>query len=113
MYYSQFVKYKKLCKSYSVSFPVASAPTMVSLEQISATSVRVMWSPPSGGAQVAGYVVYYRTGSSPGTESSSSTTADITGLTNGATYTISVEATSQHLSGESEEMTITLREFVS
>ena len=60
---------------------------------------------------MTGYVVHYRTGSSVETESSSSTTAEITGLTNGATYTISVEATSLHLSGESEEMAITLRMF--
>ena len=39
------------------------------------------------------------------------TSYDITGLTNGLTYTTLVEATSQHLSGESGEMTITLREF--
>ena len=56
------------------------------------------------------YIVHYSDG---GTDmmrsvSSSSTSYNITGLTNGATYTISVEATSIHLSGE---MTITLREF--
>ena len=96
--------------SYSVSSPVASAPTLESLEQISATSVRVMWSQPSGGAPVAGYEVHYRTGSSVTikTEPPSSTTTEITGLTDGLSYTISVEATSQHLSGESEEMTIKL-----
>ena len=91
---------------------MASAPTLESLEQISGTAVRVMWSAPSGGATVTGYVVHYRTGSSVGTLSSSSTTTDITGLTNGLTYTISVEATSLHLSGESGEMMITLRESV-
>ena len=46
------------------------------------------------------------------TLSSSSTSYDITGLANGRTYTISVEATSLHLSGESEEMMITLGEPV-
>ena len=57
-----------------------------------------------------GYVVHYRTGHSVGTEveHASSTSYDITDLTIDATYTISVEATSQQLSGESEEMTITL-----
>ena len=62
---------------------------------------------------MTGYVVHYRTGTSVRTEVEhvSSTSTDITGLTNGATYTISVEATSQQLSGESEEMTITLSEF--
>ena len=62
---------------------------------------------------MTGYVVHYRTSSSVGTntESSSSTSTDITDLTSGATYTISVEATSQHLSGESEEMAISLSEL--
>ena len=56
-----------------------------------------------------GYIVHYS--DMMRTVSSSSTSYDITGLTSGPTYTISVEATSQHLSGESEEMNITLREF--
>ena len=42
--------------------------------------------------------------------SPSTTTRDITGLTNGRTYTITVEAVANGLSGESEERTITLRE---
>ena len=92
--------------------PVAGDPTLMSLDQISSTAVRVMWSAPSGGTTVTGYVVHYRTNSSVVTKSScSSTSTDITGLTSGATYTISVEATSQHLSGESEKMTIELSEF--
>ena len=60
---------------------------------------------------MTGYVVHYRTNSSVGREPSSSTSTDITCLTSGATYTISVEATSQHLSGESEEMNIALSEL--
>ena len=57
---------------------------------------------------MTGYVVHYRTGSSIRTKHvpSSSTSTDITGLIIGATYIISVEATSQHLSGESNEVTI-------
>ena len=61
---------------------------------------------------MTGYVVHYST--SDGTTDSvatSSTSTDITGLTSGLTYTISVEATSQHLSGESEERTITVGEY--
>ena len=63
---------------------------------------------------MTGYVVHYRTGISVGTkaESSSSTSTDITGLTSGAIYFISVEAISQHFSGESEEMTISLSELI-
>ena len=57
------------------------------------------------------YIVHYSDGDSNmmRTVSPPSTTTDITGLTGGTTYTISVEATSQHLSGESQGMTITLR----
>ena len=63
---------------------------------------------------MTGYIIHY-TGSSgsavTGAAGASSTSTDITvPFTDGETYTISVEATSIHLSGESEEMTI-LREF--
>ena len=92
---------------------MAGDPTLTSLDQISPTTVRVTWSPPSGGATVTGYVVQYIGGGSfrMRTVPSSSTSVDITDLTNGYTYAISVEATSQHLSGESERMTISLSEL--
>ena len=92
---------------------MAGDPTLTSLDQISPTTVRVTWSPLSGGATVTGYVVHYIGGGSVGTEtvSPSSTSVDITGLTIGPPYAISVEATSQHLSGESGVMTITLSEL--
>ena len=94
---------------------VASAPTIISLEQISAIAVRMEWSQPSEGATVTGYVVHYTDGDTDWTESvaASSTSSDITHLTSGFTYTISVEATSQHLSGESDEWTITMGELIS
>ena len=94
--------------------PVAGDPTLMSLNQISPTIVRVTWSPPSGGATVTGYVVHYRTATSIKIKYAVNTSIFIllTGLTSGATYTISVEATSQHLSGESEEMTISLGELI-
>ena len=59
------------------------------------------------------YTVHYSDGESDmmRTVFPPSTSYDITGLTSGTTYTISVEATSQHLSGESEEVTITLGEL--
>ena len=92
--------------------PVTSTPTITSLEQISATAVRVEWSQPSEGATVTGYIVHYSDGDIDRIESvaASSTSSDITHLTSGLTYTISVEATSQHLSGESDEWTITIGE---
>ena len=63
---------------------------------------------------MTGYVVHYIGGDSFSTNDKppSSTSTDITGLANGLTYAISVEATSQHLSGESEEMTIKLSELI-
>ena len=60
---------------------------------------------------MTGYIIHYTDSSGSAgtvTVSASSTSADITGLTDGETYTISVEASSEHLSGESEQMTITL-----
>ena len=62
---------------------------------------------------MTGYTVHYSSGESDmmRTVFPPSTSYDITGLTSGPTYTISVEATSQLLSGESEEVTITLCEL--
>ena len=63
---------------------------------------------------MTGYVVHYSDGTTDRMKSvaASSTSTDITGLTSGLTYTISVEATSQHLSGESEERTIAVGECI-
>ena len=70
--------------------------------------IKVMWSQPSGGAPVTGYVVHYSNNVTIGTKSepSSSTGTYISDLF--INDTISVEATSQHLSGESENITVTL-----
>ena len=59
---------------------------------------------------MTGYVVHYNDGDTNRTDNvaASSTSSDITHLTSGLTYTISVESTSQHLSGESDEWNITL-----
>ena len=92
---------------YCLFSPVASAP-IITLALIPPTTVRVEWSQPSGGATVTGYVVHYSDGTTDRMKSvaASSTSTDITDLAGGLTYTISVEATSQHLSGESEDMDI-------
>ena len=84
----------------------------MSLEQTSPDTVTVIWSPPSSGATVTGYVVHYKTATSVRTRfvSQDLTNTFLMSLTGGVTYTISVEATSQHLSGESEKMNITLGE---
>ena len=96
----------------------AGDPTLTELVQISLTTVRVTWSPPppppSSSSSVTGYIVHYtRDGGSARTKDvgSSTTSTEITGLTVDRTYTISVEATAaEGLSGESEEMIITLSE---
>ena len=89
---------------------VASDPLLISLTQTSATSVIVEWSQPSGGATVTGYVVNYRYGATNMTQSvpPSSASTNIGDLQMDSLYTFSVEATSEHLSGESDNCTITL-----
>ena len=60
---------------------------------------------------MTGYVVHYSDGSTDRSISvgTSSTSADITGLINdGRTYSISVEATSEQLSGVSDTVDITV-----
>ena len=91
---------------------MAGDPIVALLSPMSATAVSVAWVQPSGGATVTGYVVHYSDGTTDRMKSvaASSTSTDITGLTSGLTYTISVEATSQHLSGESDDVDITLGE---
>ena len=94
---------------------VASPPTLQSAEQVSpGTTIRVTWSHPSGGATVTGYRVHYSGGGDEGSVSvsASATTADLEDLMNdGRTYTISVEAQSEHLSGESDTMNVPLCEL--
>ena len=88
---------------------------ITSLNQTSSTSVRMEWCQPSGGATVTAYVVHYSDGDTDRNESvpASSTSSLITGLTINITYNFSVEATSEHLSGESDILTIiTLGKFM-
>ena len=94
---------------------MASDPIVVMLNQVSATTVRVEWSQPSEGATVTGYVVHYSDGTTDRMKSvaASSTSTDIPSLSSGRTYTISVEATSSQLSGESEVVTIAVGECIS
>ena len=63
---------------------------------------------------MTGYVVHYSDGDTDRNESvpASSTSSLITGLTNCITYTFSVEATSEHLSGESDILTIELGSLI-
>ena len=69
-----------------------------------------MWSQQSEGATVTGYVVHYSDGitNRSSKRTASTTSFDVTNLINGPTYMITVEATSEQLSRESNDMTITL-----
>ena len=80
---------------------VAGSPTLLLVVQISAMSVIVEWSQPSGGATVTEYVVHYSDGINNMTERvpASFTSHSITNLTRCSNYTFSVEATSEHISG--------------
>ena len=87
-----------------IIYLVTSSPTILLVEQTSATSVIVEWNQPSGGATVTGYVVHYSDGVTNKIQSvsASSTSFQITNLTNCHNYTFSVEALSEQLSGTSD-----------
>ena len=90
---------------------VANAPIIESLQRTAPGTVTVVWSQPTGGATVTDYIIHYTGSAGTGTAGAGSTSADITvPSTPGETYTISVEARSEHLSGESGTMTITFSE---
>ena len=75
---------------------VAKAPTNMMAVQESPTSIRVTWTPSTG---ANGYIISYSTGSSSDRVNISDDSTDnylLKGLLNGATYNMSIVATSQH-----------------
>ena len=94
----------------SLLFPVASAPTNLMVVQEGLTSVRVSWSPPSPLGDSTGYRISYSGGSSGSVDVSDGSTDNylLTGLHNGASYSISIMGTSQHLPGDSLEQKFTI-----
>ena len=75
------------------------------------TSVQVSWSPPSPLEDTTGYRISYSGGSSGSVDVSdgSTSTHTLTGLLNGASYTISIVGTSLHLpSGSIQVMNLGL-----
>ena len=70
------------------------------------TSVRVSWSPPSPLGDTTGYRISYSGGSSGSVDVSDGSTDNylLTRLQNGASYTISIMGTSQHLPSEKVEL---------
>ena len=81
---------------------MAGPPRDVAAELVSPTTIRVAWSPPSGGATVTGYEIVYSSPSDVGSVSAdSSSTSTVITLTQPASslYNVTVIAHSTHLSG--------------
>ena len=94
-----------------ISVPLASAPTNQTAVQVGLTSIRVSWSPPTPLGDTTGYRIYYSDSDSSDSVGVSGGSTDyylLTGLVMGATYIISIEATSQHLPSGRAETIITL-----
>ena len=83
-----------VCSLITLLTPVASAPTNVMAVQEDLTSIRVSWSPPTPLGDTTGYRIYYSGGSSGSEDVSDGSTDNylLTGLQNGASYTISIVA---------------------
>ena len=84
--------------------PVASAPANLMAVQEGPTSIRVSWSPPNPLGDTTGYRIYYSDSDSSDSVDVSGGSTDnyiLTGIQNGDSYTISIVATSQHLTSES------------
>ena len=110
--------------------PVASAPTDLMAVQEGPTGIRVSWTPPTPLGDTTGYRIYYSGGSSgssgsgSGSGGGSSGSVDVsggstdshllTGLQNGASYTISIVGTSEHLPSDHVDYpnSITLSKFL-
>ena len=96
--------------------PVASAPTNLMAVQEGPTGIRVSWTPPTPLGDTTGYRVYYSGGSSGSVDVSGGYTDNhtLTGLQNGASYTISIVGTSEHLPSDRVDYpnSIPLSEFL-
>ena len=89
-----------------------SPPSDVSVSQNGLGSILVSWTPPSGEPAVTGYIIYYQQDGGQRLSQSfgfTDTTATITELIVGATYSLTIVATSSTLpSNETEAEDITL-----
>ena len=94
--------------------PAPSPPSGLSVSQNGLDSALVSWTAPSGGPAVTGYIIYYQQEEEGGQRLSESagaaaTTASITGLIAGVTYSITMVATSSTLpSTETAALTVTI-----
>ena len=87
------------------------APTNLMAVQEGLTSIRVSWSPPTPLGDTTGYRIYYSDSDSSDSVDVSGGSTDnytLTGLVMGATYNISIVATSQYLPSRRVETIITL-----
>ena len=69
--------------------------------QTGLTSITVTWTPPTPLGDTTGYIIYYTSDSDGGNATVSGGSTDnetLTCLQNGDTYTVSIVATSQHIS---------------
>ena len=85
---------------YPPTSPAPSPPSGVSVSQNGLDGVLVSWTPPSGEPDVNGYIIYYQQDGGQRLSvnaGATATTATITGLITGATYSITVVATSSML----------------
>ena len=84
---------------YLFPHPAPSPPTDVTVSQNGLGSLLVSWTPPSGGADVTGYYIYYLPDGTlySMTTEATATSATITGLITGVTYSINVVANSTTL----------------
>ena len=98
----------------SLLFPVASAPTNLMAVQEGPTSVRVSWGPPTPLGDTTGYRISYSGGSSGSVDVSDGSTDNylLTGLHNGASYTISIMGTSQHFFSDNLEQKFTIGKII-
>ena len=98
----------------SLILTVASAPSGLTAVQTGPTSILVSWNPPDPLGDTTGYRIDYTDGSSSDSvtvDGGSTDSHTLTGLQNGATYTISIVATSQGLPSETvtADMAVVLR----
>ena len=78
-------------------------PTGLMVEQVTDTGVIVSWTPPADTTNVTGYRIFYGDGTEEGSmdvTGSNMTTATISGLTTGSTYSITIVATSDGIPSE-------------
>ena len=89
-------------------YVVATAPTDLMVRQISPTSIRVNWTPPTPLGDTTGYIIYYTSTDITDNVTVSGGSTDEYTLLNLEREAISIVAVSEHLPSESLTKSITL-----